>query len=211
MATYLWCRGQTWFFQLKPPRDLQPVLGSTPFRVRLPVQHHREASRCARYLAGLAEQWLSAMRYRGVARLRLSSTQEGDESWTDKDFAEARTAARRRFVDALLAEVQNLNRVAEQWEAFNRSKPADQTDEADVANAQQRVFEQVTAGWNAFAKNLIEDYDQVFSDMQVRSSTAGDIIQKLEDLTESYAADSHDWKTEITAITAKAKKSRSES
>lgn len=210
MATYLWCRGQTWFFQLKPPRDLQPVLGSTPFRVSLPVQHHREASRFARYLAGQAEQWLAAMRYK-LARLGRSSDREGFESYTEQDFAQRRTAVRRQFIDALLAEVQKLNGVAEQWEVFNQKKQsAAQNDHDAGAETQQRIFQQVTAGWNTFAKNLIEDYDHVFSDMQVRSTAAADIIKKLESLTESHAEDSQDWKTEIAAITAKAKKTEAE-
>jgi hypothetical protein len=78
MASYLWVRGQTWFFQLRPPSDLKPFLGSTPFRVRLLVQTRREASRCARHLAGLAERWFSEMRYRGFTKLRVHSD-EGDE------------------------------------------------------------------------------------------------------------------------------------
>lgn len=72
MASYLWLRGQTWFFQLRPPKDLQLALGSTPFRVRLPVQSNRVASRYAGHLAGWAERWFLAMRYRGLTRLRIT-------------------------------------------------------------------------------------------------------------------------------------------
>jgi hypothetical protein len=104
MASYLWLRGQTWFFQLRPPSDLKPTLGSSPFRVRLPVQSNRVASRYARHLAGWAERWFSAMRYRGFARLRIHSV-EGDESWTEEDHRGSQAAIRRQVTDFLLAEV----------------------------------------------------------------------------------------------------------
>jgi len=71
MASYLWQRGGTWFFQLRPPNDSRLLLGATPVRVRLPFRTHREAIRCARHLAGVAEQWLMMMRYRGFARMRV--------------------------------------------------------------------------------------------------------------------------------------------
>jgi hypothetical protein len=69
MASYLWQCGGTWYFQLRSPIDSQLLLGATPIRVRLPFRTHREASRCARRLAGLAERWLTTMRYRGFKRL----------------------------------------------------------------------------------------------------------------------------------------------
>jgi hypothetical protein len=160
MASYLWIRGRRAFFQIRPPSDLQPELGSTPFRVRLPAQTHREASRYARHLAGLAERWFSAMRYRGVRRLGLGAALAGDESWTESDFAEARVNVRKGFVNSLMAEVQELNRVAEQWETLSKFKVADADEQQNVAKKQKEIFDRVTSGWNVFAKKFIEDYDQ---------------------------------------------------
>ncbi|WP_409337817.1 DUF6538 domain-containing protein [Afipia sp. P52-10] len=74
MASCLWQRGATWFFQLRPPSDLQSALGAAPFRIRLPCQTRREASRFARHLAGVAERWLMMMmRYRGFAKMRVAA------------------------------------------------------------------------------------------------------------------------------------------
>jgi hypothetical protein len=204
MASYLWIRGRRAFFQIRPPSDLKPELGSTPFRVRLPAQTHREASRYARHLAGLAERWFSAMRYRGVRRLGLGAALAGDESWTESDFAEARVNVRKGFVNSLTAEVQELNRVAEQWETLSKFKVADADEQQHVAKKQKEIFEQVTSGWNVFAKKFIEDYDQIFEDMlnsRHRSDTV-DLAQKLRGLNENYCDDSREWKDEIGQIKA---------
>jgi integrase/DNA-binding transcriptional regulator YiaG len=204
MASYLWIRGRRAFFQIRPPSDLKPELGSTPFRIRLPAQTHREASRYARHLAGLAERWFSAMRYRGVRRLGLGAALAGDESWTESDFAEARVNVRKGFVNSLMAEVQELNRVAEQWETLSKFKVADADEQQHVEKKQKEIFERVTSGWNVFAKKFIEDYDQIFEDMlnsRHRSDTV-DLAQKLRELNENYCDDSREWKEEIGQIKA---------
>src|ERR1700676_3710209 len=194
MASYLWLRGQTWFFQLRPPSDLKPTLGSSPFRVRLPVQSNRVASRYARHLAGWAERWFSAMRYRGFSRLRIHSDDvDGDESWTEEDHRGVQAAMRRQFTDFLLAEVQRINRDAEQLEKFDDRK--DSLNPAQLlatAEKQKQLFKDVHAGWNEFAKTLIEDYENVFADLQSQSRAFRSTSQDLEDLNENYRYDFYD-------------------
>ncbi|MDB5620368.1 tyrosine-type recombinase/integrase [Tardiphaga sp.] len=206
MASYLWLRGQTWFFQIRPPNDLKPMLGSSPFRVRLPVQSNRVASRYARHLAGWAERWFSLMRYRGFNRLRIH-TAEGDESWTEEEYRESQAAIRQRFTDFLLAEVQRINRDAIELEDIDRRmKSSESTEPSVVAEKQKHLFEKVHAGWNEFAKTLIEDYDNVFTDLQSNSRAFRSTKQDLEDLNENYKDDFHDWKDRVSQASAKASK-----
>jgi integrase/DNA-binding transcriptional regulator YiaG len=208
MASYLWVRGQTWFFQLRPPSDLKPFLGSTPFRVRLLVQTRREASRCARHLAGLAERWFSEMRYRGLNKLRVHRDQGGDEAWTDQDHLESQAATRRQFMEVLLAEVQRINRKAEEWETLNRIKKTASPDDAEAASEKQnKIFDSVTESWNGFAKELLQDYDTVFADMQLRSFCLSRTAQKLDELNENYRDDFYDWKEKVSKISAEARAS----
>jgi integrase len=205
MASYLWVRGQTWFFQLRPPSDLKPILGSTPFRVRLPVQTRREASRFARHLAGLAERWFSSMRYKGFSKLRVH-VEYGDESWTDQDHRELQASIRQRFMETFLAEVQRINRETEKWETFERIKAtAAPADRETIANEQNRIFDHVTTKWNEFAKNLLEDYETVFSDMQSKSRALQETARKLDNLNESYRDDFYDWKDKVSKISAEAR------
>jgi len=208
MASYLWVRGQTWFFQLRPPSDLKPFLGSTPFRVRLLVQTRREASRCARHLAGLAERWFSEMRYRGLNKLRVHRDQGGDEAWTEQDHLESQAATRRKFMEVLLAEVQRINRKAEEWETLNRIKKTASPDDAEaVSEKQHKIFDSVTESWNGFAKELLQDYDAVFADMQLRSFRLSRTAQKLDELNENYRDDFYDWKEKVSKISAEARAS----
>src|SRR5665647_2712544 len=150
MASYLWIRGRRAFFQIRPPSDLKPELGSTPFRIRLPAQPHREASRYARHLAGLAERWFSAMRYRGVRRLGLGAALAGDESWTESDFAEARVNVRKGFVNSLLAEVQVLN----SGKLSRNSRSPTQTNNSRSQKSRKRFLNELPAAGMFSQKNL---------------------------------------------------------
>ena len=204
MASYLWVRGQTWFFQLRPPSDLTSFLGPTPFIVRLPVQTRREASRCARHLAGLAERWFSVMRYRGFSRLRVHSDSGGDDSWTDQDYRESQAALRKRFLDTLLTEVQDLNREAAEREALSRDPEGDSAAELkSVAEKQKQIIANLMSGWNVFAKELLADYETLFADMQFNSHAFRSTTQELEELNENYKDDLHDWKQRVSKINAR--------
>jgi hypothetical protein len=58
----------------------------------------------------LAERWLMAMRYRGLAKLRVSSVRsrtEGEDPLTNDEIKSLQAAVRRPFVETLLAEVEN--------------------------------------------------------------------------------------------------------
>lgn len=207
MASYLWLRGQTWFFQLRPPRDLRSILGTTPFRIRLPVQTHREASRFARHLAGSAERWLTAMRYtnRGLA-LEFND----DPNWTEEDRRKVEAKLRRPFIEALLAEVQEISRAAEQFDVYEKIKQfATEQDKEQIAKKQQQIFSKINDDWVSFASSLMKDYEVVFSDAQRRATSIQRTSQELESLNDEYYDDSKKWKEKLTTISDEAQKSES--
>ena len=83
------------------------------------------------------------------------------------------------------------------------SEPAERS---AVAEKQKQLFENVHAGWNEFAKTLIEDYERVFTDLQSNSRAFRSTKQDLEDLNENYRDDFYDWKERISQVSAKARK-----
>lgn len=209
MASYLWLRGSRWFFQLRPPRDLQSALGSTPFRIRLPCQTRREASRFARHLAGASERWLSSMRYRGFQKLRVfalrSDIEDGERHETPDQIRSLQAALRRKFTDALRAEVDALRQIALEYQ---RLSPLEES--GSVANRrqiQQKKNELALrgfTGWQEFAEKTLDDYDQVFRDLQSELETKHRILDELQELTQVSADDSQEWKQKLTDIAQKA-------
>lgn len=78
MAGYLRRRGARFWVQIAVPIDLRGAFGSTPGRMPLPCDDHREASRYARRLAGIAESWcmeLKKERFTGLAKLAAEQGQ----------------------------------------------------------------------------------------------------------------------------------------
>ncbi|WP_370636902.1 DUF6538 domain-containing protein [Afifella sp. IM 167] len=61
-------------FQIRVPRDLEPVLGPTPIRIPIGTATTREAQSQARLLAGRAESAFLALKARG------GEMSEGDET-----------------------------------------------------------------------------------------------------------------------------------
>jgi hypothetical protein len=107
------------------------------------------------------------MRYRGFSRLRVHSDSGGDDSWTDQDYPESQAALRKRFLDTLLTEVQDLNREAAEREALSRDPEGDSAAELkSVAEKQKQIIANLMSGWNVFAKELLADYETLFADMQ---------------------------------------------
>lgn len=139
MASYLWLRGQTWFFQLRPPHDLHPLLGKTPFRIRLPVHAYREASRIARHLAGSAERRFAVMRYidGGIAVLRLSNYDD-EPDLTAEDRRSLEASLRKPFIESLTAEAQQICRTAEQFETYERIKTTAKPEDRERIAQKQR-------------------------------------------------------------------------
>ncbi|MCF1502226.1 hypothetical protein L0F51_00425 [Afifella sp. H1R] len=58
-------RGAVWRFQIRVPRDLEPVLSATPIRIPIGTATTREAQSQARLLAGRAESAFLALKARG--------------------------------------------------------------------------------------------------------------------------------------------------
>ena len=110
MASYLWQRGG-----LGSPEAIERfsfAFGGDANSGPLALRTHQEAIRCP-HLAGLAERWLTATRYnQGLARLRMQVVRRNTEDeypegpLTDAELKSLQAAVRRRFVDTLLAEVE---------------------------------------------------------------------------------------------------------
>ena len=160
------------------------------------------------------------MRYRGVAKLKVHIDErdgtwtdqdhcysdEGGETWTDQDYLESQAATRRQFMEVLLAEVQQINRKAEEWETLNRIKKTASSDDAEAASEKQnKIFNNVTESWNGFARELLQDYETVFADMQSKSHILRRTAKKLDDLNENYRDDFGNWKEKISKISAEAR------
>jgi hypothetical protein len=122
MASYLWRRGPTWFFQLRPPRDLHHLFGVTPLRIRLTVGTFREASSFALHLAGKADKEFAAMRYAGLARLKIAS-EKPEPDWTDDDIEYIRQTTRKAVLDTLTAEIAELKSLNVQYQNLEKQRP----------------------------------------------------------------------------------------
>ncbi len=93
-ASFLWRRGTAYWFQIAVPKDLSIALGATPLRIRLPARSRGDASRYARVLAGIVEQWFTRMRLSPIAELNLA---KGDLS-----------DARERLLKVMTDEIQEI-------------------------------------------------------------------------------------------------------
>ncbi|MBR0860108.1 tyrosine-type recombinase/integrase [Bradyrhizobium liaoningense] len=207
MASYLWLRGAHWFFQLRPPRDLQSALGSTPIRIRLLCQTRREASRFARHLAGASERWFLSMRYRGFERLRIfalrSNIEDSERHETPDQIKSLQAALRRKFTDALQAEVDALRQIAVEYDDVSPERGSI----ANRRSAHRKKDELALrgfAGWQEFAQKTLADYEQVFQDLQSELEAKHRILDELQALAETYGDDSQQWKQKLTEITQKA-------
>jgi integrase/DNA-binding XRE family transcriptional regulator len=214
MASYLWLRGSRWYFQLRPPLDLQSALGSTPFRIRLPCQTHREASRFARHLAGASERWLSSMRYHGFQKLRVfalrSDIEDSERDRPPEQVKSLQAALRRRFTNALQAEVDGLNQIAREYEGLAPlAKSGSAVDRKAIQQKKDDLALEGFSGWQEFAQRTLTDYEKIFEDLQSELETKHRLIDELRGLTQEYADDSQEWKQRLTEITQNADESES--
>jgi integrase/DNA-binding transcriptional regulator YiaG len=203
MASYLWLRGSCWYFQLKPPKDLQPVLGSTPIRIRLPCRNHREASRYARQLAGLAEQHMGAMRYSeknlrresGIALIkaamqkpeyRLSQAIEDRELDPDErkqEIAAIHAFERARLIDFLKEKIGQLADLAAEHHALDKlMASAAPKDREALVQAQQVIARKSLRGWSEFATQWLEDFDALLKDYQSKRAQSMSLQRELDEL-----------------------------
>lgn len=212
MASYLWLRGGTWFFQLRPPKELQWVLGATPFRVRLPAQNRRQASRYARHLTGLAEQWMSVLRrYRAGARTMVLSARNAHGVEKDEDLLAIHKATRQRFQEGFLVEMERLKRLTEEFSTLDslRAK-ASAVDRPAILESQRRLFEQSTSGWSTLAKLLVEDFDLLLSDLQNRIERAYQSDRFIMELNDAGVVYTNELQQKLDRITVEAANSEKE-
>lgn len=173
MASYVWRRGPSWFFQLRLPRDLQHLLGATPLRIRLPARSWREASLFARHLVGKADKEFAAMRYAGLARLKITSD-KADPAWTDEDIAQIAKSTRKAVLNTLAIEIQALKALNEQYQRLEQQKAGrEPDDQLRLAKAQTSVFADTVDTWARFAKVLAEQHADAVSDLHIRSLLSG--------------------------------------
>jgi integrase len=171
MASYLWRRGPTWFFQLRPPHDLQHLLGATPLRIRLPARTSGEASSFARQLAGKADKEFAAMRYAGLTKLKIAS-EKPERDWTDDDIEYIRQTTRKAVLDTLSAEIAELKSLNAQYQSLEKQKAGRAPeDQLQLAEAQKHVFANTVDAWARFAKLLAEEHSEAVSDLRTRSLT----------------------------------------
>jgi hypothetical protein len=171
MASYLWRRGPTWFFQLRPPHDLQHLLGATPLRIRLPARTSGEAHWFARQLAGKADKEFTAMRYAGLTKLKIAS-EKPEPGWTDDDIEDIRQTTRKAVLETLTAEIQELTSLNAQYQSLEQQKAGREADDQlRLAEAQKHVFANTVDAWRRFAKLLAEEHSEAVSDLRTRSLT----------------------------------------
>ncbi|WLA99883.1 tyrosine-type recombinase/integrase [Bradyrhizobium elkanii] len=209
MASYLWLRGAHWFFQLRPPRDLQSALGSTPIRIRLLCQTRREASRFARHLAGASERWFLSMRYRGFERLRIfalrNNIENSERHETPDQIKSLQAALRRKFTDALQAEVDALRQIAVEYDGVSsQEERGNSANRRAVQQKKNEIALRGFAGWQEFAQKTLADYEQLFRDLQSELEAKHRILDDLQALTENYGDDFQEWKQKLTNISQKA-------
>lgn len=147
-----------------------------------------------------------AMRYtdRGLARLAALDFND-DPEWIDEDRRRRWAFQRKRFIDALVAEVQEISRTAEQFEVYEKIRAtATPEDRELIAGKQREVFDKVNSGWKSFASKLMEDYEAVFADMQSSRTSLSRTTEQLSLLNESHYDDFLTWKAKLAEISEEA-------
>lgn len=184
MASYLWRRGPNWFFQLRPPHDLQHILSATPLRIRLPVRTYREACRLARDLAGIADREFVAMRYAGINKIKIGS-QLPNPDWTAEDIKDVREITRKAVLKTLNAEIQELSSLNAQYQSLEQQKTGRAPDDQlQLAEAQKHVFASTVGAWARFARALAAEHSEAVADLR-----SGSIASSFKDEKLSNALD----------------------
>ena len=203
MASYLWRRGPTWFFQLRPPHDLQHLLGATPLRIRLPARTSREASRFALSLAGKVDKEFAAMRYAGLAKLKIIA-EKPEPGLTAEDIEDIRQTTRKAVLNTLTAEIQELKSLNAQYQSLEQQKAGRAPeDQLRLAEAQKHVFANTVDAWVRFAKTLAKEHSEAVADLRTRSMTSRLVYDELsvaqEDAYEFQQAATH-LEKEVTKV-----------
>jgi hypothetical protein len=149
------------------------------------------------------------MRYRGFERLRIfalrSNIEDSERHETPDQINSLQAALRRKFTDALQAEVDALRQIAVEYDGV--SPEEERGSIANRRSAQRKKDELALrgfAGWQEFAQKTLADYEQVFRDLQSELEAKHRILDELQALAETYGDDSQQWKQKLTEITQKA-------
>jgi hypothetical protein len=98
---------------------------------------------------------------------RRTEDEYPEDPLTDDELKSRQAAVRRQFVDTLLAEVEQLNKLSNEFSSLEEArKSSSRKDEEAIVEAQRMLFERSMNGWNSFANETIADFDAVFADMQ---------------------------------------------
>lgn len=173
-------------FPAQAPKDLQPILGATPIRFRLPCRSRREASRYARQLVGLAEQHMAAMRYsertfdgnsaslsselpfisRRIGSVRLSKTTTSIRMRENKRSRRV-TPPNVRLIDSPKERIGKLADLATEHRALDSlMEDVAQEDKEALAQSQQVIARKSLRGWSEFATQWLEDFDALLRNYQ---------------------------------------------
>lgn len=153
MAGYLWRRGSRFWFQIAIPMDLRGAFGGTPIRLPLPCDDHRDASRYARRLAGIAESWfmeLKKERFTGLAKI---AAERG-----------ALPNVRERLYEQLAKEIREITRQVAELDDLRRPRAVG-SDREMIAHLQHRnsVLETILANLDDKAKAIAREYADFFA------------------------------------------------
>jgi len=172
MAGYLWRRGARFWFQIAVPIDLQGAFGSTPVRLPLPCDDHRDASRYARRLAGIAESWfmeLKKERFTGLAKLAAERGQLPN--------------VRERLYEQLAKEIREITRQVAELDDLRKPRVVG-SDREMIAHLKHRnsVLESILANLDDKANAIAREYADFFA-------KAGSERGRLYDQMNDNAAD----------------------
>lgn len=153
MAGYLWRRGGRFWFQIAIPIDLRGAFGNTPVRLPLPCDDHRDASRYARRLAGIAESWFMELKKERLTGLAKIAAERG-----------ALPNVRERLYEQLAKEIREITRQVAELDDLRKPRAVG-SDREMIAHLQHRnsVLETILANLDDKAKAIAKEYADFFA------------------------------------------------
>jgi len=182
-------RGTVWRFQIRVPRDLEPVLGPTPIRIPIGTATTREAQSQARLLAGRAESAFLALKARGGEMSEDDETRDeliGMLKATLEEVRKSHAEDRKQWMD-LAAEERRFH--AEQLRAVEERYKQERASDAHVLrSATEKVAELAEGGeaGGADAGGLLEQLAALLKEAKVVKS--GGKAPRLGECIEDYVA-----------------------
>jgi integrase/DNA-binding transcriptional regulator YiaG len=151
------------------------------------------------------------MRYRGFQKLRvfaLRSNIEDDRHETPEGIKSLQAGLRRKFTDALQAEIDALRRITLEYDGLpSLGASGSIANRREIQEKKDELAHKGLSGWQEFAQQTLADYDQVFRDLQSELEAKHRLLDELQELTQVSADDSREWKQRVVEIARKADKS----